>query len=506
MIRGFFRQMTAKTSETSYTGHSLPKVRWHQWSVVRLAAVAMVTVLTGYLTAAVLAVKNIDQLLHIVHDNAVEHSLKSGLDYQKDSYKLRQQLLVEKLQHEIPNLQRLSSADLKSTLDRIDASTVMRHASWTINPDLESARRAISWLNRQELAVGPLTVSFHTTQQEDEYRATEEVLQRYQILGLELRDRIRPALIKALSITLAIMCLLLLCAFFYMAIRGKSRIQQLVDGFVQYAEIDDNFRFNLHWHNELGLLSRQFNHMADDLETNRRRATGLEKLASWQTIARKMAHEIKNPLTPIQIMIGQLKRNYDGHDPEYQALVEKAHSVILEEVSSLRRMVDEFSQFAQLPSPRFEPKDATQTANQAIALSSDAYAPHTVLFEGTGQPIMAEFDDQLVRLALHNLIKNAAEADAISSKPIILRLKETKQTIIFEVEDCGPGIPDSLKNSVFEAYVTTKHTGPSPGMGLGLAICQKVTLEHSGTINVTSEPGKTVFTIVLPRTHKGVRS
>jgi signal transduction histidine kinase len=500
------RRIFGKASlQSGDAGHLLPKVRWHQWSVVRLAAIAMITVLTGYLTAAVLTVKNIDQLLHIVHDQEVEHRLKSGLDYQKESYKLRQQLLVEKLRHEIPLPQKINASDLKSALDRIDASTVMRHATWSMNADLDAPRETILWLSRQELAVGPLTISFHATQQEEEYRATEEVLQRYQVLGLELRERIRPALIKALSITLAIMCLLLLGAFVYMAIRGKSRIQQLVEGFVQYAEIDDNFRFSRHWHNELGLLSRQFNHMADDLEANRQRATGLEKLASWQTIARKMAHEIKNPLTPIQIMIGQLKRNYDGHDPDYQILVEKAHGVILEEVASLRRMVDEFSQFAQLPSPRFEPKDATQTAKQTVALSAGAYAPHEILFEGSDQPVVAEFDDQLIKLTLHNLIKNAAEADIGNSNPIILRLKESKQHIIFEVEDHGPGIPESLKNSVFEAYVTTKHTGPSPGMGLGLAICQKVTLEHAGKISVLSKPGNTIFTIVLPRVHKGAR-
>jgi signal transduction histidine kinase len=497
-----FRQKT-KDQEPSH--HFFPKVRWHQWSVVRLAAIAMITVLTGYLTAAVIAVKNIDQLLHIVHDTEVEHGLKGGLDFQKDSYKLRQQFLLERLSHKASNLVRLTPKELKSILEGIEAGSIMRTSAWTINSSQEPSRHKIFWLSRQELAVGPLTVIFDTTSQEDEYRASEEILQRYQVLGLELRERIRPALIKALAITLAVMCILLLGAFVYMALRGKSRIQKLVDGFFQYAEVDDKFRFGHHWHNELGLLSRQFNHMADDLEKNRLQAIGLEKLASWQTIARKMAHEIKNPLTPIQIMIGQLKRHYDGHDPEYQSLLDKAHSVILEEVASLRRMVDDFSQFAQLPSPRYESKDAIQTAQQIIALSADAYTPHHVVFEGSKAPIFAEFDEQLIRLALHNLVKNAAEADPGSAKPITLRVRQSNHYVVFEVEDRGPGIPSNLKDRIFEAYVTTKHTGPSPGMGLGLAICQKVTLEHSGKITVTSEPGKTVFAIYLPRTQKGAR-
>ena len=490
---------------TTQTRPALPRVRWHQWSVVRLASVAMVTVLAGYLTAAVLAVKSIDQLLHIVHDASVEKSLKSGLDNLKDSYKTRQELLAEKLQKAAPNPEARSKFDLEKALEKSGAATIMRTASWSVTTDISAAGPGYRWLNRHDLAAGNHIIRFNVTEQEDEYRRTEEVLQRYQVIGLELRERIRPALIKALSVTLAIMCALLLMAFVYMALRGKSRIQQLVHGFIQYAESDDSFRFGTHWNSELGLLSRQFNHMADDLDNNRERVIGLEKLASWQTIARKMAHEIKNPLTPIQIMIGQLKRHYDGHDSEFRALLEKSHSVILEEVASLRRMVDEFSQFAQLPSPRFERRDATQTVKQAIALAEGSYAPHVVRYEGRSERVEGDFDDQLVRLALNNLIKNAAEADPASASEIIVRLKDDVNHLIFEVEDHGPGIPESLKSSVFEAYVTTKHTGPSPGMGLGLAVCQKVALEHAGKITVTSVPGRTVFTMTIPRLRKASR-
>ncbi len=118
-----------------------------------------------------------------------------------------------------------------------------------------------------------------------------------------------------------------------MASRLRGRIQEIVDGFEKFAEADEQFRFRNNWQNELGVISQQFNAMADELAENRTRAVGLEKLASWQTIARKMAHEIKNPLTPIQIMIGQLKRNYKGDDVKFKALVDNSHKVILEEVS-----------------------------------------------------------------------------------------------------------------------------------------------------------------------------
>jgi nitrogen fixation/metabolism regulation signal transduction histidine kinase len=168
-------------------------------------------------------------------------------------------------------------------------------------------------------------------------------------------------------------------------------------------------------------------------------------------------------------------------------------------------MVDDFSQFAQLPSPRFEVCNLVTCVKRTIDLAEGTYAPHTVRFEGPENSFEAEIDEQLIRQALHNLIKNAAEADSGSSTPITLRILENQSHLLMEIEDEGPGIPDELRKSIFEAYVTTKHTGPTPGMGLGLAICQKIVLEHNGKITVDSRPGRTVFRISIPRYRKGVR-
>ena len=167
-------------------------------------------------------------------------------------------------------------------------------------------------------------------------------------------------------------------------------------------------------------------------------------------------------------------------------------------------MVDDFSQFAQLPSPRFAKNSATNCAKQAVQLAEHTYQPHQIIYEGPSENVFAEFDEQLVRQALHNLIKNAAEADPLSNLPITVRLQHSQVSVIFEVEDLGPGIPAEIRDSIFEAYVTTKHTGPTPGMGLGLAICQKIVLEHGGKLALNSSNGKTTFRITLPRIHKGM--
>lgn len=483
---------------------NLPHVAWHQWSVVRLAAIALATVLTGYLTAAVLAVKSIDYLLHIAHDPAIESAITLSLESQKDSYKNRQDLLLEKIQHLAKNPTMISNEQMTTYLNQAGIDKIFRDNPWEISTVTSGKNKRTYWANRSELIIGNKSVRLIGTRDEEQYRITEDVLKRYKIIGFELRERIRPALIRALTITLAVMCTLLMIAFTYMTLRSKTRVEKIVQGFIRYAHGDDAFRFKVHGHNELGLLSRQFNHMADEVAENRSRTIGLEKLASWQTIARKMAHEIKNPLTPIQIMISQLHRNYTGQDQDYSKLLAKAHNVILEEVSSLRRMVDDFSQFAQLPSPRMTMTNAVTCAKQVVQLAEDTYKPHTIRYEGPDGSVIADLDDQLIRQALHNLIKNAAEADPSASDPIILRLQHTPVSIIFEVEDYGPGIPQDIRQNIFEAYVTTKHTGPTPGMGLGLAICQKIVLEHGGKIELDSSPGKTIFRLIIPKAHKGI--
>ncbi len=284
--------------------------------------------------------------------------------------------------------------------------------------------------------------------------------------------------------------------------RIRNRVQALIDGFIRYAEIDDSFRFQRHGNNELGLISAQFNRMAEELVENQQRTIGLEKLASWQTIARKMAHEIKNPLTPIQIMISQLKRNYNGSDEKYQSLLENAHRVILEEVSSLRRMVDDFSEFARLPRAELKECDIISTAQKAVDLAESAYQPHTIHLESSLKELIVPHDDQLLRHVIHNLIKNAAEADRGNATSITVKVGLDESNVFVQVQDHGPGVPEELKERIFEAYVTTKHTGPTPGMGLGLAICQKVVLEHNGKLKLESEPGNTTFTISIPLRQK----
>lgn len=490
-------QTTSK--KISRSKRRLSRVHWHEWSIVRLAGFAMMTVLIGYFAAAILAVQSIDHLLRVVHNNDVEEVIRYGLDQARTGYAANQVATLETLRR-LTTEKTLTKDALDEHIKKSKVASYLGAKTWTIRPSADQG--SDTWLDRQRLRFKNFEIDFEGSGAADSFHHAEGIYQRYQVVGFELRDNIRPALIKALSITLAIMCCILLIAFIFMTWRIRNRVQALIDGFVHYAEVDNSFRFLQHDHNELGLISEQFNRMADEVTENQQRTIGLEKLASWQTIARKMAHEIKNPLTPIQIMIGQLKRNYKGDDTKYQTLVENAHKVILEEVSSLRRMVDDFSEFARLPRAELKNCDIIATAQKAADLAESAYQPHTIAMETNLKELIVPHDDQLLRHVIHNLIKNAAEADAGNPTPITVRVSADANNALVAVHDCGPGVPTEMKERIFEAYVTTKHTGPTPGMGLGLAICQKVVLEHGGKLKLESAPGNTSFTIIIPLKRK----
>ncbi len=486
----------------------LKKLRWHQYSVTRLAALATLTAFVGYVASATFSIQSIDQLLHLIHDDDVEKSIQHGMDDMRQSYSVRQELVIKRLHEESKS--ESSSTDSIKTLEQMrqllhtTQAEELLGASIDVITETPTLDKISEWKSRMDLKHGRFEIQFKDSKHEDAYRKAEAVLQRYKVIGLELRKRIRPALIRSLSVTLAVTFLLMIGVFVIGTSSIRRRVRMIIDGIEKFAEGHEDFRLTATGHNEFGQISRQFNAMANEVIDNRKRSTNLEKLASWQTIARKMAHEIKNPLTPIQIMIGQLRRNYRGEDLKYKELVENAHKVILEEVSSLRRMVDDFSEFAQLPKANLRMADLTDTLSSVASLASNAYVPHTISLILPKEPLLIPHDKDLLRHAVHNLIKNAAEADPTSSSVITVSLHQYEENVSVQIHDLGPGIPIDLQESIFEAYVTTKHTGPSPGMGLGLAICQKVVLEHNGRLAVTSKPGNTIFTIEIPKYSRGI--
>ncbi|MGV3625337.1 MAG: ATP-binding protein [Archangium sp.] len=249
-----------------------------------------------------------------------------------------------------------------------------------------------------------------------------------------------------------------------------------------------------HASGELKTLIETFNGMTGDLKNATDALLASERIAAWQEVARRLAHEIKNPLTPIRMSLETLlaASQRGPLDERFTRLFSESARAVLEEVDRLKRIVDEFSQFARLPKPELKPQDLADVVQPVMAL----YGPHdSITFDvQLERGAQARVDRDQLTQVLVNLIKNAEEAMAGRSGAIHVRVKAGTEAI-FEVEDEGPGIPAELKARLFEPYVTTK----PQGTGLGLAIAQRIIHEHAGRLEVLhGTSGGALFRVSLP--------
>jgi nitrogen fixation/metabolism regulation signal transduction histidine kinase len=249
---------------------------------------------------------------------------------------------------------------------------------------------------------------------------------------------------------------------------------------------------------EIGDLARAFASMTAELRTSRERLVQAERVAAWREMARRLAHELKNPIFPIQLSIETLRRALDAGGPDeaarFPALFRESSETILDELRSLRAIVEEFSQFARMPPPRLAPTDLGEVAERVLALyRARAGSTHIVTELPPGLPVVAA-DRDLVGRALGNLVANALEAMP-DGGTLSVRTRAVSDGVALEVQDSGPGLTEEQRTRLFTPYYTTK----KGGTGLGLAIVQGIVSDHGGRIEVESAPGAgTTFTLVLP--------
>ena len=207
-----------------------------------------------------------------------------------------------------------------------------------------------------------------------------------------------------------------------------------------------------------------------------------QRRAAWSDVARRIAHEIKNPLTPIILSAERLKRRFGPKIEQDQDMFTELTDTIIRQVGDLRRMVDEFSAFARMPTPTFRAEDVAEIARQAIFLAEVAQPAirFQMLAPDTLHPLVC--DRRQIGQAFTNLIKNAAESIAAKSESgagdITVTLSETPDRLTITIQDSGIGIPDELRDRLFEPYVTSRPRGT----GLGLAIVKRIIEEHEGSL------------------------
>jgi nitrogen fixation/metabolism regulation signal transduction histidine kinase len=310
----------------------------------------------------------------------------------------------------------------------------------------------------------------------------------------------RSSLLKSFLYTFIAIALVLLSivVIFGMWISGKiiSPISQLVKGTAEVGKGNFDYQLpQLRRRDEFGKLIEYFNQMTQQLKINQERMIYLEKMAAWQQMARKIAHEIKNPLTPIQLTIQQLVDKYSGSDKNYQELLEECAQIITEEIGSLRQLVTEFSEFGRLPELQLQ----TGNFNEILKEVSTLYSQRVQLKLDDNLP-PSDFDYDRIRRVFINLIENAIQADP-AEKPVIIESGLKSDYIVLSVTDMGEGISPENLNRIFEPYFSTKKTGT----GLGLAISRLIVEEHGGRISVRSSPGEgTKFSLKFPLKGKQV--
>ena len=244
---------------------------------------------------------------------------------------------------------------------------------------------------------------------------------------------------------------------------------------------------------EAGELVRAFNRMTSELQNRTEQLLASERVAAWQEVARRLAHEIKNPLTPIKMSLETLLAASARGEPRFQELFGETAPAVLEEVERLCRIVDEFSQFARLPGPQLRPVNLSQLAGQILSLYAEPKNGVQMRSDVSPDVWVLGDGDQLTQVIL-NLLKNAEEAVA-GGGWIELRIKRVGQQVVLEIADSGPGIARGHRARIFEPYFTTKEGGS----GLGLAIAQRICQEHGGRLQLSSDPGAgAVFTLSLP--------
>jgi two-component system nitrogen regulation sensor histidine kinase NtrY len=221
------------------------------------------------------------------------------------------------------------------------------------------------------------------------------------------------------------------------------------------------------------------------------RLMAAQRNAAWKDVARRIAHEIKNPLTPIQLSAERIRRKYRKDITSDLETFDRCTDTIIRQVGDIGRMVDEFSSFARMPAPRFAPADLAEMLRQAVFAQRFVDAETEVLLEEPGDAVWASCDARMVGQALTNILKNAGEAVGarrlVSPEPpgrIVARLVSDDDALCIIVDDNGVGLPARDRDRLTEPYVTTREKGT----GLGLAIVKRIMEDHEGELVLTDAP------------------
>jgi nitrogen fixation/metabolism regulation signal transduction histidine kinase len=338
-------------------------------------------------------------------------------------------------------------------------------------------------------SLGDVAMDRLTREIRDARRAVEEANERDLRRGIK-----RTYIVLAAAIWLVSLALLV-----YLAHRISRPIQELTTGLGKLAAGDLNARVEARRDDEIGRAIGAFNNMAARLQESTERLVYLRQLASWQTLARKMAHEVKNSLTPIRLTVEEMLVRYDDAD---RGFMEQATQIVVDEIETLERRIRAFSQFATEPPVQPGEVDVNGLLQERIAFLKMAHpeVAYDCRLADSAPPVVA--DQDLLKGILTNLLENAAEAAGEGGRILGVTASDGGRVSI-EVHDSGPGLSEQARSSLFQPTISFKKRG----MGLGLSIARKSALLNGGDIVVVKgELGGAGFRVLLPVATHGIQT
>ena len=277
--------------------------------------------------------------------------------------------------------------------------------------------------------------------------------------------------------------------------RVTRPVRRLAESAGQVAAGNWNTTVEVTSHDEIGQLAQAFNRMTHELVEQRQRLLQTERVAAWRELARRLAHELKNPLFPLQITVENMQRARESHPAEFDEVFREGSRTLLAELANLKQIIARFSDFAKMPAPEMQPVNLNALAGETMKLFEAQFAQARVTARAELAPELPTVaaDPEQVARALRNLVLNAIDAMP-EGGALTVRTMPQGSGARLEISDSGKGLSQEECERLFTPYYTTK----THGTGLGLAIVQSVVSDHHGRVSVESQPGKgTTFRIDL---------
>jgi two-component system nitrogen regulation sensor histidine kinase NtrY len=373
-----------------------------------------------------------------------------------------------------PDADRFAPLVAQEKADPVEQSTEIR---WSIDPASAEMFHALPLQGRAKELLGVLFVGSS----------------QRNVVSLERRIRWLALGVVAVGLLFGLML------SWWGAARVTRPVQKLAEGAREVADGNWSARVNVGGRDEVGQLAKSFNKMTEQLVEQRDRLVQVERVAAWRELARRLAHELKNPLFPLQTTVENLRKAHEQHSGQFEEVFQESTGILLAEIENLKAIVGRFSDFAKMPQPELSTVNLNEIVRTVVKLFEGQ-------FSAVGRPAITpelhleddlpliQADATLLHRAVENLVLNAMDAMPAGGV-LMLRTAHKDGEVTLEISDTGTGLTPEESERLFTPYYTTKQHGT----GLGLAIVQAVVADHGGRISVESETGVgTSFHIDLP--------